>query len=68
VLLELRANVLSTGLRVRRFYRDPLHVVYACLAGAISAVTAISILSGFREAARQEIDGPLPVPLSVGVT
>lgn len=68
MLLELRANVFSAGLRVRRFYRDPRHVVCACLAGLISAVIAISILSGLREAAHQEVDGPLPAPLSGAVT
>lgn len=59
MLFELRANVFSADLRVRRFYRDPLHVVCTCLADAISAVIAISIPSGFREAAHQEINGPL---------
>ena len=68
MLFELRANVLSTGLRVRRFYRDLLHVLGTRLAGAISAATAISILSGLRGAAYQKSDGPLPEPLSGAVT
>jgi hypothetical protein len=63
MLLELRTNVLPTSLRMRRFYRAPLHMLDTRLAGTLSAAIATSVLSGCA-ATYQMIDGPLAAPLS----
>lgn len=65
MLLELRANLLSTGLRVRRFKHVSRHVVNAWLASAFFAATAVGVLAGCVSAHRAD-DGPLAVPLSFG--
>lgn len=63
MLFELRANVFSADLRVRRFCRRPTARVGHSFGRRPIAAIAISVLSGCA-AAYQAIIGPLAVPLS----